>query len=412
MTMKTSNREWMGNACLAARHSRATRAPTITRSRVSWRRAFTLVELLVVITIIGMLMGLLLPAVQNAREAGRRTQCANNLHNIGLAFHLNEASLKQFPDGGEDPSLALYTTSGTASTPTSGGIAYVGGSTYALPQPTMAPSQNWGWAYQILPYMDRQNEWMNGDPTSAIGAFACPSRRKATAIQTINTTTINLSNSLGSQTTFHGLIDYAGNAGANATVDNQTTVPYQGNGLDGVVIRRCIDPNNAGTATSPVNSSFYNNNAGYASSAVNTRSTAVSLNSIPDGTSNTLLVAEKWMNSLNQGTYVPGLYDDTLGYISGWSWEEVRWGGTSVTNTTTGVTTYSPAYQPMSDSKVQSDSTSDTNHACFGSAHAGGIFQGVLCDGSVRSLVTTIDGTMFMYLCRRNDGQKVTLPNN
>src|SRR5262249_4249368 len=95
------------------------------------RKAFTLVELLVVIAIIGVLIALLLPAVQAAREAARRTQCKNNLKQIGLAAQMHLDAQKFFPTGGW-------------------GYRWMGD-----PDQGYGINQPGGWGYTLLPYIEQ-----------------------------------------------------------------------------------------------------------------------------------------------------------------------------------------------------------------------------------------------------------------
>jgi prepilin-type N-terminal cleavage/methylation domain-containing protein len=125
------------------------------------RGAFTLVELLVVIAIICTLAGLLLPAVQSAREAGRRASCANNLKQIGLAFLLHHDVYGYFPSGGWTREFPNFTSNGA---------------------PYAGSDQHGSWAFQILPHMEEDALYHCGNlktiKSTPVALYFCPSRRR------------------------------------------------------------------------------------------------------------------------------------------------------------------------------------------------------------------------------------------
>src|SRR5262245_54161285 len=103
---------------------------------------FTLVELLVVIAIIGVLVALLLPAVQTAREAARRSQCSNNLRQLGVAFHTYHDTNLQLPAGNIEVNSWSVGADRISGTPEANGGFYNG---------------MWGWPIAILPFMEGGN---------------------------------------------------------------------------------------------------------------------------------------------------------------------------------------------------------------------------------------------------------------
>ena len=109
------------------------------RPKCGRKRGFTLIELLVVIAIIGILVSLLLPAVQQAREAARRTQCKNNLKQLGLALHNYHDVHNAFPAG-------YY------SWPTTNGTAPAG---MQLDPTTWDAGPGWGWTFSLLPFLEQ-----------------------------------------------------------------------------------------------------------------------------------------------------------------------------------------------------------------------------------------------------------------
>jgi prepilin-type N-terminal cleavage/methylation domain-containing protein/prepilin-type processing-associated H-X9-DG protein len=327
----------------------ATEEKVMMQRRVR-RAAFTLIELLVVMAIIATLVGLLLPAVQKVREAAYRTECKNNLKQMGLAAANHEATLKYLPTGGvqfpNPPMTGLSSryVSVSATTPATG------------------KDQQWSWAYQMLPYLEQDNLWAlpnsagsDISTTTTVQAvrgtpfkvFTCPSRRAPTTI----------SSSLG--------LIYLGD--------------YTGNG--GTVVSGVIQNN--GAIISP------------------TYSSPVASGRMRNGSSNTMVIAEKAVTVAGAGGGIdPG---DGSGIYYGFTSDTVVF----VTNAS------SPIQDPRAPGYAQYV-TKDANgnnlgtNLGFGSAHIGGM-NAVFGDGSVKTINYGISPTVFIAISNRNNTNAVDL---
>jgi prepilin-type N-terminal cleavage/methylation domain-containing protein len=378
------------------------------------RTAFTLVELLVVIAIIGVLVALLLPAVQAAREAARRSQCANNLKQIGLGCLDHDVTHKHLPTGGW-------------------AAAFTGD-----PNRGYGKNQPGSWCYGILEYIEqralrqlgkgidqRTNAAAYGEALvklhqAPVSTFYCPSRRPSSiypagtmggvvAYQNIT--------ALAAASKAAGVIktDYAGNAG-----DSKYSAPSDSVGVVFPMPSTFADADpgarsavkwadtNVSDPSDTANFKYYQTGVIYHRSEIGGKR-------IEDGTSNTYLVGEKFMQAdCYEGTAgdstSPGFdWGDNQSAYTGAEWDNLRL-----------AYNYPPSGRPQDSYSLLNDPEEYQpqqdragklygRQLKFGSAHAA-TFNMALCDGSVRSISYDIDGATHSYLANRLDGNAVKAP--
>ncbi len=343
------------------------------------RRAFTLVELLVVITIIGILIGLLLPAVQSARESGRRTQCANNLKQMTLGARQHETAHQYFPTGGWANTWSGDPNYGTGQT------------------------QPGGWTYNILPFIEQQpvHDMGIGQVPAAnktllyqaaqttITSFYCPTRRTA-IVYPLSKTTCNSSNSSGINTSAR--CDYAANAGTNQDPSTQW-----GN------VSQSGDPGAAYAGGIPNPDPSVN-----ADGVISTLSMVTDADISRNGSSNTILFGEKYLGpdyySEGSNSKDPQDHGDSAQIFAGFGADWGRY-GTNPPVADRRTPPPSPPPLPLGSNPYATSST-DTVPKNFGSAHFDGL-NIFTCDGSGHWTSYTIDPVTFSMLCSRNNTKPI-----
>jgi prepilin-type N-terminal cleavage/methylation domain-containing protein/prepilin-type processing-associated H-X9-DG protein len=333
------------------------RADRIPVARSGTSRGFTLVELLVVIAIIGVLVALLLPAVQAARESARRTQCTNNLKQIGIGMVNFEISKKHYPPGEFKP----------AGVPTGGGLA---------------------WSAWFLPYIEEQNlhqqlnfkidmrvepNWkadLTGPANSAIPTYLCPSMSRHQTQRGLEGRLTDFNNDGKYQSGVGeglGAIDYIGISGPAKSVINYVTgLRYDDN--RGVLLN--LD------------------SGGPCRSANQCSALPITVRKIIDGTSKTMLVAECSGRGVSDSNGdLPG--SENFNELDGAWASSSNVGKIKLNVVSDGYSAINPpAEVNWSEEEMFSDHPSGVNI--------------LMCDGSVHFLRDDVHFAVYYALCSRN----------
>jgi prepilin-type N-terminal cleavage/methylation domain-containing protein len=320
---------------------------------------FTLVELLVVIAIIAVLVGLLLPAVQSARESARRIQCSNNLKQLAMGILNHESGKKMFPTNGW-------------------GFAWTGDSDRGSNR-----RQPGGWVYNTLPFIEQTDIHVMGTGLSGAAKDAVALQRLSKQMSMINCPSRRA-----------GLFDYIVsypivNAGSPTKV---ARTDYAANGGDLYVSPGEPIPPTWSSASPNTDAGPSDLAEGESSSAAQTFAmkesaatgiffpgSQLKVQAISDGLSKTLLIGEK---HLKPEAYFNGSDDsDNEAALIGDNIDIVRW----------------TAYLPYKDQPGL------TNYRGFGSAHPA-VFGTAFCDGSIQFLSYGVEASVFANLGNRKDG--------
>jgi len=352
----------------------------MTGTRNERRAAFTLVELLVVIAIIGVLVALLLPAIQAAREAARRTQCSNQLRQLALAFQTHHDSQGHLPTGGW-------------------GFMWLG-----YPEYGFGKEQPGGWLYNILPYIEQTALHNLGKGATGAARNAATRSRIEAPFEGMNCPSRRLTNRYAYAST--GITfsyvdpfetcsktDYAACAGD--MIQPEAFNPPPANTVYDQALRLTDWDGTDGSGYGANWLSTYGVSVGVpsakgvATGVVFGRS-EINLREIEDGTSNTYMVGEKYMSTdhyddgLDEGDNEPG--------FSGNNADSLR--------TTAHIRELS---RPLQLGPDQPGSSENVGERMFGSAHTSG-FNMANCDSSVHFISFDVDPQAHRARGNRSDG--------